>query len=278
MNVESIPIISERDKKLFYYLNIFKYLDVKFIYTNLYNHRSKSYCYQRLIQLEKHEYLDTAMMYELTSKTEGTVARKVFINGKNAKEFLDFNLTTNSRIADFHEHYIKHQIALANGLVHFDDASLNIDGIDIKVVKLLSEQELSISDKKISVRPDAGFILEINKSNILYFVEMERSYAKEDDLMRKLVDQYSNIAKYANRLEAIEYYGIQTIRVLFISEDNNKMKNIIYKTKKVVNNKMEILFTSLPCIEEHMRCDENILNMNYETITGNPVKLYGKIQ
>lgn len=278
MNVTNIPIISDRDKKLFYYLNIFKYLDIKFIQKYVYNHRSKSYCYQRLRQLDNHGYLDNATMYELTSKNEGTVARKVFINGDNAKEFLDFNLATNSRISDFHEHYIRHQIALANGMVNYDNADLNIDGTGIRIVKLLSEQELSISDKKISVRPDAGFILEINKANILYFVEMERSYAKEDDLMRKLVDQYSNITKYVNRLEAIEYYGIQTIRLLFISEDNNKMKNIIYKTQKVAENKMEILFTSLPLIDEHMKSDDNILNMDYETMTGSQAKIYGKIR
>lgn len=278
MNVKNIPIITDRDKKLFYYLNIFKYLDVKFIHKHIYNHRSKWYVYKRLQQLEYHNYLNTIKMYEINTKSDSTVPRSIYINGENAKEFLDFNLATNSRIADFHEHYIRHQIALANGMVSYDNADLNIEGTEIRIVKLLSEQELSISDKKISVRPDAGFILEISKANILYFVEMERSYAKEDDLMRKLVDQYSNITKYVNRLEAIEYYGIQTIRLLFISEDNNKMKNIIYKTQKVAENKMEILFTSLPLIEDHMKSDNNILNMDYETVTGNVAKLYGKIR
>lgn len=278
MNVTNIPIIIDRDKKLFYYLNIFKYLDVKFIHKHIYNHRSRVYVYKRLQQLEYHSYLNSATMHEMTSKTESTVARKIYINGDNAKEFLDFNLARNSRIIDYHEHYIRHQISLANGLVNYDNAELSVERTEIRVVKLLSEQELSISDKKISVRPDAGFILEINKANILYFVEMERSYAKEDDLMRKLVDQYSNITKYVNRLEAIEYYGIQTIRLLFISEDNNKMKNIIYKTQKVAENKMEILFTSLPLINDHMKSDDNVLNMDYETVTGNQAKLYGKIR
>lgn len=277
MNIENIPIITDRDKKLFYYLNIFKYLDVKFIHKYIYNHRSKWYVYKRMQQLGNHRYLDTVKMYEINSKSETTVPRSIYINGENAKEFLDFSLATNSRITDFHEHYIRHQISLANGMVHYDNSYLTVDSTVIRVVKMLSEQELSISNKDISIRPDAGFILEINKFNILYFVEMERSYAKEDDLMRKLVDQYSNITKYVNRLEAIEYYGIKTIRVLFISGDNNKMNNIIYKTKKVTENKMEILFTSLPLIDDHMKTDKNILNMDYETLTGNRAKLYGKI-
>ncbi|WOO86886.1 hypothetical protein RZE82_07125 [Mollicutes bacterium LVI A0039] len=278
MNLESVPIINQRDKKLFYYLSIFKYLDVKFIHTHIYCHRSKSYCYQRLIQLDRHGYLDTATMYELTSKTEGTVARKVFINGGNAQEFLSFNLAHNSKIHNFHDHYINHQISLANGLVHFDEANLSFEDNNIRVVKMLSEQELSISDKKISIRPDAGFVLEINKSNILYFVEMERSYAKEDDLMRKLVDQYSNISKYITRLEAIEYYNIQSIRLLFISDDDNKMNNIIFKTSKVLNHNVEILFTSLPQIANHMKNDDNILNLDLKSTSGNLNKLYKKIQ
>lgn len=46
-------------------------------------------------------------------------------------------------------------------MVSYDNAELNVEETNIRVVKLLSEQELSISDQKIFVHPDAGFILEI---------------------------------------------------------------------------------------------------------------------
>lgn len=272
------PMIREDDKRLFDYLNVFKYLDMTFVKKHLYQGKSHSYIYTRMRQLEYYKYLTSIMLYEVNKLSNNTNNKKVIINSEYAHDFLEYNYHKTSSIKDFHSHYIEHQLLLANSLVYFYDLEETIDDeSNVKVVKLLSEQELSVSEKTINVRPDAGIVIEINGNNFLFFVEVERSYAKVYDLSRKLIQQYSNINMYINKIEAFSEYDIQGCRIMFISSSRNKMNDIISKSKRIVKTDLKLLFTSIDDIESEMDYSSNIINLKYDTLEDKRVKLYEKI-
>lgn len=272
-----IPIIKHDDERLFDYLNVFKFIDMKFVQKHLYKSKSRTYIYTRIQQLEYFDFINHVTLYEVNAKSSNTNSKKVLYSGELSKEVLEYNYYNTTTIREVHSHYINHQLLLANALVYYYDLEGKVSDSSIKVVKLLTEQELSLSERKINVRPDAGLVLEINGRNILFFVEAERSYAKEIDVARKLKVQYNSIDEYYYKIDVFTDYDIQGVRVLFISSSRNKMNNLILKCKKFTDLKIDLLFTSLEDINSEIDHTESVLNLTYNTIHDKRIKLYEKI-
>ncbi len=283
MDIRNVPIISNRDKLLFEYLNVFKLLDINFVKKHIYNHRSQTYVYSRIKQLEYHGYIKSIILFELNSSKNNTNQKKIIFNSKNAEEFLEFHLFHTNKVNNISNQIINHQLFLAHSLVYFYDEEISVaSNTNVQVERLVSENELSLA-RKDYLRPDGGVIFSINDQNILVFVEAERSYAKLSDVSRKLVDQYGNIFKYASKLKVVEEEDIKALRIMFVSENRNKMMNIIEKTNNVMKRRKDfslsknIIFTCTEDIEKIMRTNGKILSLLYYTLSGYQVKIYEPI-
>ncbi len=266
---ESVPKIQVNEYTLFELLNTFKYLDIEFIHKYIYNSITyKSLC-NKVQQLEYHGYLKSLSFFEDSRMI------KVIMNDAKAKSILKFHghkvIETRENIS----HYIKHQLALANSMVHYYGA---VDQVNlIRTEALISENEISLSGFNISLRPDLGMVININGINTLYFIELERSYTSPYKLKRKMYNQYTQINKYINQLKFVQYFDVKAIRILFISTDKNKQKNVMKQLQKIGLKEIEILFSNQKKIEKHISEGKNIFDLEYQNLFNKKNKIYEKI-
>lgn len=275
MNVEQVPRITESENILFKCLDIFKFLDIEFVSNNIYPGRQYYYVTRRISQLEHHDYIRSTRLYDINAYNS-TNGVKIITAYDGAKDFLDFNLhEVSSDQRKSFSHIIAHQLFLAKVLFPYYSSSSYTDQHVVEFVSLLSEKELSISGKHNNFRPDGGLILNVDGNNIVYFVEVERSYAKESDVVRKVFKQYNNIQNIVNKLKVFDEMNIASARVLFISSTKNKMNNLKDKIKKMnLTIEIDILFIYLDKLLDDSI--DNILDVNYVDLNDNPKKIFSK--
>lgn len=273
MDKTNVPKITNKENLLFECLNIFKYLDIEFISENIYPGKPYYYVARRISQLEFHEYISSIRMYEMDSHNS-TTGRKIIMSYDGAEDFLKFNLNevTSTQKRNF-SHYIAHQLFLAKALFPYYNSENFIDQHEVSFVKLLSENELSLSGRQNNFRPDGGFVLNVDGNNIMYFVEAERSYASESNIIRKVFKQYNNVVNVMSNLKFVEELDIKTARVLFISSSKNKMNNLIKKINEInLDVEIDMLFIYLDKLLDNNI--DNILDVNYIDKNSNAKKIF----
>lgn len=287
-NNEKKPIITDEDMKLFMYLNTFKFLDYEFIEKFVYKNKDYKAVMRRCNQLKYNKYVGSMKFYRIKNKSNNTTSCTVVFLGEEAEKLLEFNLVDiNYLLKEYSEHYIRHQLFLANVMIHYYDAVItdvkkeeNIDKeVKVRVDKVLSETEVSYVSKEINIRPDAGIILNVAGKNVLYFIEAERSYSSKTNISRKLIKQYSNFDKYTiSCIESLKDENIDLVRVLFISESESKMNNLIGKINEIDINGLEygmLFIYQEELIRQIEEFNDNVLGVKYYNLKGERVKIYG---
>lgn len=293
-NYEKKPIITEEDIKLFKYLNTFKFLNYTFIEKYIYSKKNYNAVARRCNQLKYHNYIDSIKIITIkeTVANRNTVSNTVVFLSEEGEKILRFNLVdVNYLLKDYSEHYIKHQLFLANMLVHYHDAVITdikeentgeSKEVNIYVDRVLSETEVSYVSKETNIRPDAGIILSVDGKKVLYFIEAERSYSTKDNVSRKLIRQYSMFDNStAREMESLKDEKIASVRVLFISENENKMNNLINKINEIEKENDKLSFNMLFIYQEEIlrqveEFNDNILGVKYYNLDKDRVKIYGK--
>lgn len=291
---EKVPIITKEDIKLFKYLNTFKFLDYTFIEKYIYSKKNYRAVSIRCNQLKYHNYIDSIKIIKIkeAGTNKNTVSNTVVFLSEEGEKILRFNLVdVNYLLKDYSEHYIKHQLFLANMLVHYHDAEITdvkeentgeSKEVNIYVDRVLSETEVSYVSKETNIRPDGGIILSVDGKKVLYFIEAERSYSTKDNISRKLIRQYSMFDNsIARDMESLKDEKIASIRVLFISENENKMNNLINKINEIEKENDKLNFNMLFIYQEEIlrqieEFNDNILGVKYYNLDNERVKIYGR--
>ena len=241
------PRIDKEDFKLFQAIGKHGFVDMPYIYRFLYLDNKKNTILGRIRQLRKYKYLQTLDTFippewsmDLQTGygiiTLGTAGLRLMRN----RGYDVLNNIHALKAAQPYRMYHQVQVATVCDALQEQYAKQNSKW---EVYDILNERDAYIEGA--GNQPDALIIFKskLNEIYILVFLELERSYASERSVQRKLIGYENNILskKFVNKLQL----PVIRQRVLFVSQTEGQFHHILDKIENIDHDqKIEILVST----------------------------------
>ncbi len=260
------PAISNADFDLMKRIAKHGYVDMLYIYRFAYPGRKKRTVIDRVAQLTLHKYLYS---YETFNPAEFTAnarrSYKIVALGIEGIRLLKFSgIPVNDKqisLANNSPYRMYHQAQLATVCdslsCAFEASETNKNYVD----RIFNEKELANND--VLMQPDALLLFKPKDKEKNYsigiFIELERSYASQERIDKKLQNYALAIRKnlYSNLLEE----KIIAYRVLFVAQTQNQFDGLM---DKIIESKAKMND------EEHFPAE--ILTVSYQDLVNAPLE------
>lgn len=245
---------TEREELMLRVLNVFGYVDKMFIQDLIKEGMTDRTLYFRRMSMKKLKLIEEFMTgfpvgyaskeketyYCVTLGEKGIGYASNFPEGKQLK-----------RDPNPWEPQLHHDFMLARVVM---EICLTLKNSGFEVEKLMNE---SGEFKKLTnIRPDGTVIFSMNEDPIRFgaiFVEVERHYLDQEAVNRKLLRYSSAINE--EKFDQVVGFGLEHVRVIYVSTTKNKFNNTKEKIKAVGDKGFEIL-----CVEY-----DNLVKNHIET-------------
>lgn len=237
MGNKNYPVINADDLDLFVRIAKHGFVDMDYIYRFAYRGRKKRTKDERLLQLERYKYLLINRTFIPPDYTVNyRIGYKIIALGKAAIELLaDYDMQAADHAAGIKissPYRMYHQVQVSTICDILQQKYNESDRSNWEVVQILNEKEAYIDDT--GNQPDAALIFKSKQSQgnaIMVFLEIERSYASNASLIRKLNGYALSISKklYTGRIS----YNLVEQRVLFVTQTKLQQEALLCKLKKL---------------------------------------------
>lgn len=234
MGNKNIPTISQDDMDLFLRIGKHGYVDIDYVYMFAYKGRKKRTIYDRIMQLSKHGYLCiTKTFIPPDYNVNYRVGYMIIALGINGIKYLDFSdvvvVNNTKAIQNASPYRMYHQVQVATVCdILFEKYESQDQESNWEVQEIFNEREAYLEDALN--QPDAILLFRQKSRDkqdakapmIAVFLEIERSYASKQSLLRKLKGYKISITKklYKNHLK----YNIIENRILFVAQTQGQKK------------------------------------------------------
>lgn len=279
MSNKNKPRIGDEDQKLLVRIAKHGFVDMDYVYHFMYLDRTKRTVQDRIRQLEIHGYLasiSTFLPADYTSS--GAVRYKILtlgVVGIRLMKYYGFEVIDNLQAlkasSPFRMYHQCQLSMLCDRITESYDKSIDSN---YEVYKIYNERDC-INDR-ITMQPDALMVFKPKKQAnkdiyIGIFIEMERSYASELKVEKKLVNYQmairKNIYKEKFNLNIVAY------RVLFVSKTNAQYKSLVDKIRpqEEITKSINVLMAKYQDVVINPR------DKIYESVDGNKYRLFSKM-
>lgn len=279
MSNKNKPRIGDEDQQLMVRIAKHGFIDMDYVYHFMYYGRSKRTIQDRIRQLEIHGYLASVLTFLPADYTSsGAVRYKILTLGTEGirlMKYYGFEVLDNLKaLKDSSPYRMYHQCQLSMLCDRITESyKLSLDS-NYEVYKIYNERDC-INDR-ITMQPDALMVFKPKKQAdkdiyIGIFVEMERSYASELKVEKKLINYQmairKNIYKEKFNLNIVAY------RVLFVSKTNAQYKSLVDKIK----SQEEITKSINVLMAKYQEVVINPRDKIYESVDGIKYRLFSKM-
>lgn len=255
------------------------FVDMDYVYHFMYYGRSKRTIQDRIRQLELHGYLASVLTFLPADYTSsGAVRYKILTLGAEGirlMKYYGFDVADNLQALKVSSPFrMYHQCQLSMLCDRITESyKVSLDS-NYEVYKIYNERDC-INDR-VTMQPDALMVFKPKKQAdkdiyIGIFIEMERSYASELKVEKKLINYQmairKNIYKEKFNLNIVAY------RVLFVSKTNAQYKSLVDKIKP----QEEITKTINVLMAKYQEVIFNPRDKIYESVDGNKYRLFSKM-
>lgn len=261
------PRLLEEDMKLLKAIAKHGFVDIQYVYFFLYKQNKKRTIDDRIVQLSKYHYLGIIKTfipseYTMLHKT-GYQIITLGREGLKIMKALGYDIIDNLNTLKTSAPYrMYHQVQVSTTCdtlqYQFQSEKSNFKVYDIK-----NERESTLDGT--SNQPDAIVLFkpkdDSKKLGIAIFIEIERSYASEKTIERKLKSYESNIK--TNRYQELFHIPLIKQRVLFVAQTKSQYDHILYKISQLNRGNIEVLVTTY----------QDICKRGLEEIYTNPLSL-----
>lgn len=258
MGNKNKPRILDDDIELMVRIAKHGFVDMDYIQLFAYKGRKKDTIERRILQLALHDFLIIERTFIPANHTASfRTGYKIVTLGKRGLQYMEdmgYEAKDNTKaFLSYSPYYMYHQVQVAT-VCDIIQSKYEDGNSNWYVDEILNEKEAYLEDT--SNRPDAILIFKqkdrTKTSAVLVYLELERSYPKQERLERKIraYNRLVNEELYANALSLT----VIDHRVLFVSKVRNDRQLLIRK------------------IQEYKgKIDFNLLVAGYENVTKEPL-------
>lgn len=277
MGNRNTPIIMRDDLDLFARIAKHGFVDMEYIYRFTYKGRKKRTIDDRIRQLNNHQYL---MINKTFIPPDYTVnyrtGYRIIALGKRGLEIVrDAGMDAEDRsraLLSGSPYRMYHQVQIATVCDLLLMSYANTEKSNWELIRVLNEKETYLEEA--SNQPDAMMIFRQRQKEdsavVLVFLEIERSYASEASLKRKLLGYRMSIEErlYPQMLQQ----RVIDQRILFVAQTDGQKSALKDKLQGADTERLHILLVG------YQEIAKAPLDAVYETGSGSRIKLLGDMR